>query len=126
MLRELFLPMYMFDVYKYYHYNYQGLTDEERYYLEYVDECMFNKDERIQHASLKMLLLILELRSTLGTKKEMSVQEVKEKKEEILKDFNNDERELLDIFSYACINSIGIFSKEAETERKLRKERNDK
>jgi len=48
--------------------------------------------------------------------------QVEEKISEIKKDLNEEEKDLLEAFEWACIQTIGIYSEEAKRNRELRNE----
>ena len=118
-------PMYFFGIISSYNQfnDYEGLSDEEKRYIEYVDECLFHSDEKISYACTKMMILILKSSSLLNTCEEMSIDEVQDEKNIIYSNLNNEEKEIVDSFTYACINILGIYSEESKKERKLKNER---
>ena len=110
----------------YYPNGYEDLTEEEKSLLKYVDKCLYEEDEKISDACSHYMLLILELASKIDTDEELTTEEVNVRKEKILDGFNQDDKEKIEFFGYACINTMGIYSEERIQERKLRKKGNDK
>lgn len=110
----------------YYPNGYEDLTEEEKSLLKYVDKCLYEEDEKISDACSHYMLLILELASKIDTDEELTTEEVNVRKEKILDGFNQDDKEKIEFFGYACINTMGIYSEERVQERKLRKKGNDK
>lgn len=110
----------------YYPDGYEDLSEEEKKLLKYVDKCLYEEDEKISDACSHYMLLILELASKMDTDEELTTEEVNIRKEKILDGFNQDDKEKIEFFGYACINTMGIYSEERVQERKLRKKGNDK
>lgn len=108
-----------------YGYNpeYENLSEEDKYYLDYVDKCLFESDEKFSNACTKAMLLILELLSKVDTNQEPSNEEVELKKEKILSEFSKEDQERLELFMYACIQTIGIYSEDEIKKRKTNKEK---
>ena len=109
----------------YYPNGYEDLTEEEKSLLKYVDKCLYEENEKISDACSHYMLLILELASKIDTDEELTTEEVNIRKEKILDGFNQNDREKIEFFGYACINTMGIYSEERIQERKLRKKGND-
>ena len=107
-------------------YDYSKLTEEEKMYLDYYNDCIFNSDKKIKDASFKMQMLILEFLSRLDKENEMSDIEISERKQNIFEGLTQVEIDIIDAFGYACSQVVGIFSEEKKQQRELKKERNDK
>ena len=106
-----------------YEYNseYKNLSDEEKKYIDYVDECLKETDEKFSDACTKAMLFILDASNRLGTDKELTNEEATLQKEEILNGFNQEDKDRLELFMYACIQIIGIYSEERIQERREQK-----
>lgn len=120
------LLLLQFLGYSQYGYNpeYENLSEEEKNCLDYVDECLIDKDEKFSNACTDAMFLVLETITKLGTNEELASEEVLLKKEKILLDFNQEVKERLETFMYACIQTVGIYSEERIKERKLSRENN--
>lgn len=97
------------------------LSEEEKKYLDYVDKCLYESDEKFSDACTKSMFLILEVFSKIDTKEELTDEEINFKKEKIIFEFSQEEKDRLELFMYACIQTIGIYSEERIEERKLNK-----
>ena len=108
----------------YFGYNseYENLDEEEKANMDYFNECLQETDGKFQGACTNLMLLVLEILSKMDTEDEMSDVEVMAKKNEILHDFNESDKQRLDTFLYSCIQCVGIYSEERVEERKQRKE----
>ena len=108
-----------------YEYNseYKNLSDEEKKYIDYVDECLKETDEKFSDACTKAMLFILDASNRLGTDKELTNEEATKEKEDVLNGFNQEDKNRLELFMYACIQVMGIYSEERITERKMAKEK---
>ena len=106
-----------------YEYNseYKNLSDEEKKYIDYVDECLKETDEKFSDACTKAMLFILDASNRLGTDKELTNEEATLQKEEVLNGFNQEDKDRLELFMYACIQIIGIYSEERIQERREQK-----
>jgi len=106
-----------------YEYNseYKNLSDEEKKYIDYVDECLKETDEKFSDACTKAMLFILDASNRLGTDKELTNEEATLQKEEVLNGFNQEDKDRLELFMYACIQIIGIYSEERIQERREKK-----
>ena len=106
-----------------YKYNseYKNLSDEEKKYIDYVDECLKETDEKFSDACTKAMLFILDVYNRLGTDKELTNEEATLQKEEVLNEFNQEDKDRLELFMYACIQIIGIYSEERIQERREQK-----
>ena len=102
---------------------YNELDGEEKGYMDYVNNCLFNSDEKISTACSKMMLLILKAYSSLKDNEDICDEEIQSEKNLIYSDLNDEEKEIVDSFGHACINTIGIYSEESINQRKLRNER---
>ncbi len=110
-----------------YGYNpeYENLSDEEKAYMDYVDKCMMNDDEEFSDAVTRIMLFILEVSSKMDTPEELTEEQIAVQKQEILAPFSEEDKQKLESFMYAVIQTMGIYSEESVMERKLRNERND-
>ena len=108
-----------------YDYNpeYKNLTEEEKNYLDYVDKCLYESDKKFSDACLKLMFLILEVFSKIGTDEELTDEDITLKKEKIIFEFNQEEKDRIESFMFACIQTIGIYSEERIQERKSNKEK---
>ena len=109
-----------------YEYNseYKNLSDEEKKYIDYVDECLKETDEKFSDACTKAMLFILEASNRLGTDKELTNEEATLRKEEVLNGFNQEDKDRLELFMYACIQTMGIYSEESIEKRKTKEKQN--
>ncbi len=105
--------------------EYYNLSDEEKYWMDYQDKCLTDPDNNFSEACFHIMMLILEASSKISTEEEMTVEDIQERKEEILNNFNKKDKERLNTFMYACIQNMGIYSEDRVKERKLRKKGND-
>jgi ABC-type metal ion transport system substrate-binding protein len=58
----------------------------------------------------------------MGTQEELSQEEINLRKEEILSSFNEKDKQRLESFMYATIQTMGIYSEESVKLRKTKKE----
>jgi hypothetical protein len=103
--------------------EYFNLDDEEKANIDYFNKCLFDSDEKFRDACTEIMFLMLEISTKLNDKEEISDDVIKARKELILDGFNDEEKQRLETFMYACIQSMGIYSEERVQERKLRRER---
>ena len=108
-----------------YGYNpeYENLSEEEKAYMDYVDECLNETDERFSTACTKAMLFILEASSKMGTEEELTSDEALLQKEIILNGFSQEDKDRIESFMYACIQTMGIYSEERVQERKHAKDK---
>ena len=108
-----------------YGYNpeYENLSEEEKNYLDYVDKCLYESDEKFSDACTKSMFLILEVFSKIGTDEELTNEEIILKKEKIICEFNQEKKDRIESFMFACIQTMGIYSEEKIQERKIDKEK---
>ena len=71
------------------------------------------------------MLFILETSSKMDTPEELTQDEINIRKELILSRFSNEDREKLESFMYAIIQTMGIYSEESIQLRRQKKEGND-
>ena len=69
------------------------------------------------------MLFILDALNRMDTSEELTKEEAKKQKEELLKDLNQEDQKRLELFMYACIQTIGIYSEERIEERNKEKEK---
>ena len=101
--------------------EYANLSEEEKNYLDYVDKCLYESDEKFSDACVKSMFLILEVFSKIGTDEELADEDITFKKEKIIFEFNPEEKDKIESFMFACIQIIGIYSEERIQERKTKK-----
>ena len=89
--------------------------------MDFVDECLKETDEKFSDACTKAMLFILDASNRLGTDKELTNEEATLQKEEVLNGFNQEDKDRLELFMYACIQIIGIYSEERIQERREQK-----
>ena len=106
-----------------YNSEYENLSKEEKNYLDYVDECLFETDEKLSNACLKSMFLILEVFSKIGTDEEIADEDIIFKKEKIISGFSQEEKDRIESFMFACIQTMGIYSEERIQARKMNKEK---
>lgn len=103
--------------------EYENLSEEEKNYLDYVDKCLYESNEKFSDACLRSMFLILEVFSKIDTDEELTDEDITFKKEKIISEFSQEEKDRIESFMYACIQTIGIYSEERIQERKLNKEK---
>lgn len=101
--------------------EYENLSDEEKVYMDYVDMCLNDPNEKFCDACSKAMLLILKIISKIDTEEELSNEEIALEKEQLLSEFNQEDKERIESFMYACIQTVGIYSEERVQERNLTK-----
>ena len=108
-----------------YGYNpeYENLSDEEKANMDYVDECLNDPDENFCNACTRTMFLVLEITSKINTEEEPTREYVSLKKEEIKAGFSQDDQDRIELFMYACIQTMGIYSDERIQERREERER---
>ena len=118
---ELCFLLSQFD----YEYNshYSDLSDEEKRYMDYVDECLNDSDEKFSDACTRAMLLILDSVNKLETNEELSKEETTIKKETLLSGFTPKDKDRIESFMYACIQIMGIYSEESIQERNASEEK---
>ena len=102
--------------------NYNDLSEEEKSYMDFVDNCLYGENELISDKSTKIMLLLLKY---TASEESMSDEDFVKEKSRILEGLSKGDTETLECFMYCCINTMGIYSEERVQERKLKKERND-
>ena len=123
MINSLLLAS-MFESYSYgYNKEYENLSEEEKMYMDFCDQCLYKDTEEIRNASTDLMFMLLEVVSKMNTKEELTDTEVSIRKNKILENFSESDKEKLNDFLYACIQTMGIYSEERVEERKLKKER---
>lgn len=103
--------------------EYENLSEEEKNYLDYVDKCLYESDEKFSDACVKSMFLILEVLSKFDTDEELSNEDIILKKKKIVFEFSQKEKDRIESFMFACIQTIGIYSEERIQERKTEKEK---
>ena len=108
-----------------YGYNpeYENLSEEEKNYLDYIEKCLSESDEKFSDACVKSMFLILEVFSKIGTDEELADEDITFKKKKIILEFGQEEKDKIESFMFACIQTIGIYSEERIQERKINKEK---
>ena len=108
-----------------YEYNseYENLSDEEKVYMDYVDMCLNDPNEKLCDACSKAMLLILKIISKIDIEEELSNEEIALEKEQLLSEFNQEDKERIESFMYACIQTVGIYSEERVQERRQEKDK---
>ncbi len=101
--------------------EYENLSDEEKVYMDYVDMCLNDPNEKFCDACSKAMLLILKIISKIDIEEELSNEEIALEKEQLLSEFNQEDKERIESFMYACIQTVGIYSEERVQERNLTK-----
>ena len=117
--------MMQFLIQSNYGYNpeYENLNEEEKSYLDYIDKCIYESDEKFSDACVKSIFLILEAFSKIGTEEELTDEDITLKKEKITFEFSQEEKDRIELFIFACIQTIGVYSEERIKERKSNKEK---
>ena len=97
--------------------EYHNLSDEERTNLDFMNECLFSENEKINNASFYMMMLIIKMSDNIDSYTE---EKVKTEMDIIKSGLTDDEKNIIDNFAYSCINSIGIYNEES---KKLRRQK---
>lgn len=117
----------MIMILKHYNYEYnseyENLSDEEKVYMDYVDMCLNDPNEKFCDACSKAMLLILKIISKIDIEEELSNEEIALEKEQLLSEFNQEDKERIESFMYACIQTVGIYSEERLQERRQEKDK---
>ena len=103
--------------------EYEKLSDEEKAYMDYVDMCLNDPNEKFCDACSKAMLLILKIISKIDIEEELSNEEIALEKEQLLSEFNQEDKERIESFMYACIQTVGIYSEERVQERRQEKDK---
>ena len=103
--------------------EYENLSDEEKVYMDYVDMCLNDPNEKFCDACSKTMLLILKIISKIDIEEELSNEEIALEKEQLLSEFNQEDKERIESFMYACIQTVGIYSEERVQERRQEKDK---
>lgn len=103
--------------------EYNNLTDEEKGYMDYCDKCMSDTDEKFSEAVTSIMLFILEVSSKMDTPEELTSEEINLRKQELLSPFSEEDKQRLESFMYATIQTMGIYSEESIKLRRTKKER---
>ena len=98
--------------------EYKNLSNEEKQNIDYVNICLSDNNLDFEDACTHLMLLVLDVASKLNTPNEQSFEEVQKEKDKILDKFAESDKDRLNAFLYACINSIGIYSEDRVKERK--------
>ena len=103
--------------------DYNDLSDEEKENLNFVYDCLYNKDELIRTSSIDMMFLVF---GVLFSEEmyEYDEEEILEESHRILDNLNEEGKKTIEKFEQCLINTIGLYSKEEIKKRKLEKERN--
>lgn len=99
-------------------FEYNNLNEEEKKYIDYVDECLNETDERFSDTCTRLMLFILDAANKLNTNVELTNEEIELQKKKLLSGFSQEEKDRLESFMYACIQIMGIYSEERIEERK--------
>lgn len=81
--------------------------DVEKEPLKFVNKCLFNETETIMNASAKIMFLVFRYATSLK-ESPMTDEEFLSKKEKIVKDLNDDERDVIDIFGRCCFDVLSM------------------
>lgn len=100
-----------------YNSEYENLSEEEKKCIDYVDKCLNETDEIFNDACTKAMLFILDTANKFGTDEELTKEETTLQKKELLSGLNKEQQERLELFMYACVQTIGIYSEERIEER---------
>ena len=69
------------------------------------------------------MLLVLKIISKIDIEEELSNEEIALEKEQLLSEFNQEDKERIESFMYACIQTVGIYSEERVQERRQEKDK---
>ena len=103
--------------------EYENLSDEEKAYMDYCEKCLNERDEKFSNACTLIMLFILEVSSKMDTPEELTSEEINLRKQELLSSFSEEDKQRLESFMYATIQTMGIYSEESIKLRKTKKER---
>jgi len=103
--------------------EYENLSDEEKSYMNYVDKCLNEANEKFRDACTRAMLLILESSNKLQNGEDLSNEETVLKKEQLLMGFSKEDQDRIELFMYACIQTMGIYSEERIQERRQAKDK---
>ncbi len=103
--------------------DYDNLNEEEKFFVDYFNECLNDDNQEFKDACFETMILLLELATRVAMEEDVTQEEVQRRKDAIQQSFNQDDKERLDSFTYACIQTMGIYSDDRVVERKLRNER---
>lgn len=116
---RVLMPYLLLSQHSYGYYpEYVNLTEEEKKYMDFVNKCLNETNDKFSDACTRSMLFILEITSKMGTCEELTNEELAVKKEQLLSDFGLEDRQKLESFMYACIQTMGIYSEERIQERK--------
>ncbi len=123
-MNRLFMFPFLLSQFNYgFNPEYENLSEEEKSYMDYVDKCLEESDEKFGDACTRAMLFILDASTKMGTDEELTDKEAALQKEKILNGFNQEDKDRLELFMYACIQTMGIYSEERIKERKQAKEK---
>ena len=122
-MNKLLMLQFLYQSNYGYNPEYENLNKEEKNYLDYVDKCLFESYEKFSDACVKSMFLVLEVLSKIDTDEELSNEDITLKKEKIIFEFSQEEKDRIESFMFACIQTIGIYNEERIQERKLSKEK---
>ena len=83
MYNEVLLMQLLASYHFGYNPEYENLSDEEKYYMDYCDECLSDRNEHFTSACTRIMLFILDAASKMGTENEFTQEEVEGKKQEL-------------------------------------------
>ena len=106
-----------------YNSEYKKLSEEEKKCVDFVDKCLKETDVKFSDACTRAMLLILDALNKFGTEQELTKEETILQKKQLLSEFSKEEQERLELFMYACVQIIGIYSEESIEERKKFKDK---
>lgn len=124
-MKELFMLKSIVNTFSHYNYDekYNDLSEVEKSYMDFVDNCLYGENEFISDKSSKIMILIFRYSTSEG---KMTDEEFISEKNKILEGLSKNDIETLECFMYCCINTMGIYSEERVQERILKKRGNDK
>jgi len=112
----------MFSMYalggKFNNLEYFNLTEEEKSDLDYMNQCIFSENEKINNASFHIMMMLIELSDDPD---KYEPEDIQIKKEEIYKGLTPEEISIMEKSVISCINCMGIYSDDRVQERKLNK-----
>ena len=103
--------------------EYENLNEEERKCMDFVDECLKSSDEKFGDACVRAMLLLLDAANKLDTDQELTNEEATLQKKELLSGFSQEDQDKLELFMYACVQIMGIYSEKSIEERRNNKEK---
>lgn len=98
--------------------GYADLTESEKQKIDFISECMFSSNERINNASYNIMMLLIELKNEPN---KYEPEDLQDKKDEIYKGLTLKECEIVDSFILAFLDSTSAQKEEKGQQRQLKR-----